>query len=210
MNCGSKTRLELLMKTVIQATEEPEPMTVHLAVNYGGNLTNVQRENSAQQEEERQQLVSEEFLETETADIPVDELPQYFQHLRLIHNPMPRDASDNSLRIAVECNNLESLERLWSDYRSGHLNAIAEKFLVTDDIKRRFDVQSVNLATTILEEDYMACKDFLLNKPQVNQDLTMKEEELWPEDQTRAANETVIQATEEPEPMIVHLAVNCK
>ena len=36
---------------------------------------------------------------------------------------------------------------------------------MTDDIKRRFHVESVNLATTIQEEDYLACKEFLSSKP---------------------------------------------
>lgn len=67
--------------------------------------------------------------------------------------------------IAVTCNNLEGLERLWEDYRSGHLNAIAEEYLVTDDIKERFHVESVNLVATIQEEDYVACKEFLSSKP---------------------------------------------
>lgn len=101
-------------------------------------------------------------MEEETTDAA--ELPQYFQHLKVIRDSTPREGSENSLRIAVECHNLESLERLWEDYRSGRLNTIAEKHLVTEDIKRRFHVESVNLATTIREEDYLACKEFLSNK----------------------------------------------
>ena len=111
--------------------------------------------------EESQQLLSEK----ETSDVPVDELPQYLQHLKLIHDSTPTEGSENSLRLAVKCNSLEGLERLWEDYRSGRLNEIAEKYLVTDEIKRRFHVDSVNLATTILEEDYLACKEFLSSKP---------------------------------------------
>jgi len=65
----------------------------------------------------------------------------------------------------VRCSSLEGLERLWEDYRSGRLNEIAEKYLVTDEIKKRFHVESVNLATTIQEEDYLACKEFLSSKP---------------------------------------------
>ena len=71
----------------------------------------------------------------------------------------------DSLRLAVKCNNLEGLERLWEDYRSGRLNEIAEKYLVTDEIKRRFHVESVNLSAIIQEEDYLACKEFLSSKP---------------------------------------------
>lgn len=118
-------------------------------------------DNGVRNEGERsQQLLSEE----ETSDFPVDELPQYFQHLKLIQDSTPTEGNENSLRLAVKCNNLEGLERLWEDYRSGRLNEIAEKYLVTDEIKRRFHVESVNLATTIQEEDYLACKEFLSSK----------------------------------------------
>ena len=134
-----------------------------------GNVQYKQSDNGVHEEEEEeeeegkesQQLLSEE----ETSDVPVDELPQYFQHLKLIHDSTPTEGSENSLRLAVKCNNLEGLERLWEDYRSGRLNKIAEKYLVTDEIKRRFHVESVNLATAIQEEDYLACKEFLSSKP---------------------------------------------
>ena len=120
-----------------------------------GNVTNTETE-----EEESQQLSKEE-----TNDVTINELPKHFQHLKLIQDLMPTEGNENSLRLAVKCNNLEGLERLWEDYRSGRLNEIAEKYLVTDEIKRRFHVESVNLATTILEEDYLACKEFLSSKP---------------------------------------------
>ena len=120
-----------------------------------GNVTNTETE----REETRPQLFQEE-----TSDSKVDEL-QYLQQLKLIHDSTPTEGNENSLRLAVKCNSLVGLERLWEDYRSGRLNEIAEKYLLTDDIKRRFHVESINLATTILEEDYLACKKFLSSKP---------------------------------------------
>ena len=119
------------------------------------NVTNTETEG-----QETQQHLSKE----ETSDVTVDELPQYFQHLELTRDTTPTGGNENSLRLAVKCNSLEGLERLWEDYRSGRLNEMAEKYLVTDEIKRRFHVESVNLATTILEEDYLACKEFLSSK----------------------------------------------
>ncbi len=126
------------------------------------SFTNTQRENCTQQEQdERQYPVSDggsSVLDEEMND--EEELPEYFQHLNVISDSTSREEGENSLRIAVECHNLESLERLWEDYHSGRLNAIAEKRLV---IKSRFHVKSVNLTTTILEEDYLACKEFFTN-----------------------------------------------
>ena len=93
----------------------------------------------------------------------VKAFPAYLQRVKLIQNSGQTEESDNSLRVAVECENSEILEQLWRDYRSGYLNVVAEKWLLTDDIKRRFHLTSVKLKTTILQKDYLACKDFLLN-----------------------------------------------
>ena len=99
----------------------------------------------------------------EDAGRSVNEFPAYLQRVKLIQDSWQTEKSDNSLRVAVECENSEVLEQLWRDYRSGYLNVVAEKCLLTDDIKRRFHLTSVKFKTTILKEDYMACKDFLLN-----------------------------------------------
>ena len=129
----------------------------------GDNVQYKQSENGVHEEEEIKE--TRQSLSEEESDVPVDELPQYFQHLKLIHDSTPTEGNENSLRLAVRCNNLERLERLWEDYCSGRLNELTEKYLVTDEIKRRFHVESINLATTILEEDYLACKEFLSSKP---------------------------------------------
>ncbi|KAL9976673.1 hypothetical protein ACROYT_G013999 [Oculina patagonica] len=189
-------QIQAVDETQTQTADEPEPMTVHLAINYRDGFTDTQRDNrTQQQEDERQHLVSDggsSVLEEETSD--EDELPQYFQHLKVIPDSTTREESENSLRIAVECHNLESLERLWEDYHCGRLNAIAEKRLVTDDMKSRFHVKSVNLTTTILEEDYLACKEFLTNKTQSNHSSSITTSE---ELTIQATEETLIQSSEE-------------
>ena len=105
----------------------------------------------------------EELTNKEDVGRSVKEFPAYLQKVKLIKDSGQTEESDNSLRVAVECKNPEILEQLWRDYRSGYLNVVAEKCLLTDDIKRRFHLTSVKFKTTILEEDYLACKDFLLN-----------------------------------------------
>ena len=50
----------------------------------------------------------------------------------------------------------------------------------------------------------------LPNYSEVNQYSSLKEEELLPQDHTQATDETQTQTTEEPEPVTVHFAVNCK
>ena len=102
------------------------------------------------------------FLDTQADEIPPKEWPRTFRYylegaLALIE----REASEGSLRILVECRTLEILERLWQEYCCGHLNAEAEKRLLTNDIKERFHVESVKLETTILKKDYLACRQLL-------------------------------------------------
>ena len=102
------------------------------------------------------------FIDTKLDRLSAKEMPQSFHYyLEGVHDVIVRDVKEGSLRITVECRTLEILERLWEDYCSGHLNAVAEECLLTDDIKRRFYVKSLKLKTTILKEDYLACKLFL-------------------------------------------------
>ena len=63
-----------------------------------------------------------------------------------------------SLIITVQCPSLESLESLWNGYCSGYLNDIVERFLVTDELKRKLGIDNVRLKTTIEEENYLVCK----------------------------------------------------
>ena len=51
---------------------------------------------------------------------------------------------------------------LWNDYLAGHLDNLAERYLVTNEMKKKFDLETVSLKTTILEEDYLNCKEALM------------------------------------------------
>ena len=88
------------------------------------------------------------------------------------HKVASKSVGLGSLEITFGCTSLESLESLWSDYQSGHLNHIAERYLVTDDIRRKLNFQNVRLKTTIDEENYLMCKKILVEKPCELQDLS--------------------------------------
>ena len=62
------------------------------------------------------------------------------------------------IKITVICRTLKTLEWLWNDYRSGHLNKVAEKCLITQKVKDELDMETITLTTTILQEDYLTCK----------------------------------------------------
>ena len=66
-----------------------------------------------------------------------------------------------SLKITFRCPSLESLERLWTDFHSGHLNSNAESYLVTEDMKKKLSLENVKLKTTIEEQNYQICKKIL-------------------------------------------------
>ena len=64
----------------------------------------------------------------------------------------------SSIKITVKCRTLETLESLWEDFRSGRLNAEAEKCLITEKVMDELGMETIKLATTMLEEDYLVCK----------------------------------------------------
>ena len=59
-----------------------------------------------------------------------------------------------SLLITVECSSLQILQGLWEDYRSGHLNEIAQQMLVTAEVLEKLGLAEVRLKTFISEEEY--------------------------------------------------------
>lgn len=71
-------------------------------------------------------------------------------------------ATTGSLIVMIECGSLEILEGLWEDYRTGYLNEVAQKFLVTEEILKVFGLAQVKLSSTIKEEEYKTCRELLL------------------------------------------------
>ena len=91
-----------------------------------------------------------------------EELNGYLQYLRDVRKVLLVDAQQGSLIITLECSSLEILEELWDDYCSGHLNEMAQKFLVTEELLKQFGLIAVKLRTTILLEEYTACREYFL------------------------------------------------
>ena len=88
-------------------------------------------------------------------DSSVDRLTKYIEKTFEANVMM---VQSGSLIITVQCPTLESLESLWNGYCSGYLNEIVERFLVTDELKRKLGMDNVRLKTTIEEENYLICK----------------------------------------------------
>ena len=79
------------------------------------------------------------------------------EHIKKTHNLALESVGLGSLEITFRCPSLKSLESLWTEFQSGHLNGIAKKtkkYLVTEDIKKKLNMENVKLKTTIEEQNY--------------------------------------------------------
>ena len=89
---------------------------------------------------------------------------KYLQLLESAYNLVVKDARKSSLIITVECRSLKILEHLWVEYKTGGLNEMAQKFLVTKDILKECGLVEVKVTTFIQEEDYRACRESILRR----------------------------------------------
>ena len=83
------------------------------------------------------------------------------EHIKKMHNLALESVGLGSLEITFRCPSLDSLESLWTDFQSGHLNGIAMKYLVTEGMKKKLNMENVKLKTTIEEQNYRICKKIL-------------------------------------------------
>ena len=90
---------------------------------------------------------------------------EFIEYMEKVRKVILVDAKEGSLIITVKCNSLQILDELWEDYCSGHLNEVAQKFLVTKDILETFGLIEMKLSTTIVEEEYKACREYIQNRP---------------------------------------------
>ncbi|XP_073242707.1 uncharacterized protein [Porites lutea] len=106
---------------------------------------------------------------------PVDEQPKTEDAARLseespstCHTPSISGLTSDQ----GQCPDLQSLESLWNDYCSGVLNEAAERFLVTDDMKKKVNLVTLRLKTIIEEESYLTCKKALMEKSAISRNVS--------------------------------------
>lgn len=131
--------------------------------------TGVTTKKTSQQQNKQQERMNR-YAMIEVEDFPAttqEELQNYCSSLCLKFNVDLIDKRQGSLILTLHCRTLEILERLWEDYCSGHLDTVAEKCFLTDEIKGEMgeksedDADTVGLETTISKEDYLRCKKYL-------------------------------------------------
>ena len=92
------------------------------------------------------------------SDQPQEGVGRLIKHIEEVYNSLVTAFGLGCLELTVQCPTLESLGRLWKDYCSGHLNEVAERFLVTSELKRKLNMETVRLNTTMSEENYLMCR----------------------------------------------------
>ena len=91
-----------------------------------------------------------------------EDLNGFCQYLSNVRQVLIVGNKTGSLIITVQCNSLQILDRLWEDYCVGHLQEVAQRYLVTKDILKQLGVDELQLTVTINEEEYRACRKRLL------------------------------------------------
>ena len=95
-------------------------------------------------------------------------LKAFTDHLNNVYKMFLVTLGRGSLVIILDCPTLESLELLWRDYRSGHLNKVAERYLVTDELRKELNLETICLKATITEKNYQNCRKALMKLPSTN------------------------------------------
>ena len=88
----------------------------------------------------------------------------FVRYLEDVRKALVVESHEGSLIVTVQCSSLQILEELWKDYETGHLNEMAQKFLVTEELLKAFGPIEVRLTTTIEVEEYRACQEFFVQQ----------------------------------------------
>ena len=89
----------------------------------------------------------------------------FTEHLFTVYKASLVTVGFGSVIIIVECPTLEFLEHLWRDYLSGELDKVAERCFVTDEMKKKLNLETICLKTFIEEENYLNCQKALRELP---------------------------------------------
>ena len=106
-------------------------------------------------------FIARKYFQTVDTTKP-EELNDFLRFLTDVRKVLVLDAQPGSLILTALCSSLEILDALWYDYCTGHLNDMAQKYLVTKEVLKEFGLTELKLTTTIQGEEYMAARKFFL------------------------------------------------
>ena len=104
--------------------------------------------------------VAKRYLKTENPSNR-EELDKFVAYMEKVRKVIVVDVKTGSLIFTLECGSLEILDDLWEEYNTGHLNEVAQLYLVTNDILEEFDLSSFKLESFIKYKEYRACRQRL-------------------------------------------------
>ena len=110
--------------------------------------------------EEIMRTVAEQYLKTCPPGSKQD-FWDFRDYLREVQGLIICREEERSLYITVKCTSLEILEDLWRAYKSGVLNEAAERYLITDEVLKEYELREFTFITVIDEEEYRRCKEEL-------------------------------------------------
>ena len=139
------------------------PSQPQAVVTTGSGGVNVGNKGTSSTQEVINLIASRYFLVNNPST--KEELNGFLEYMEKVRKVIVVDVKSGSLIITVECSSVQILDELWEDYFTGHLNEMAQKFLVTEDILKELGLIAIKLKTTILREEYRACREYLLQRP---------------------------------------------
>ena len=104
-------------------------------------------------------LIKKKYLKTHNLSGPVEE--NQFQEFMADLEVEIANIFMGSLVITLKINSLQILENLWNVYCSGYLGKKVQSCLATDYVLNKLNLRELQLETTILKEDYEACRGHL-------------------------------------------------
>ena len=107
-------------------------------------------------------LIADNYL-TKLNPSTQEEFNGFVEYMLKVRKVIVVDTKTGSLIITAECSSLEILDELWKAHCTGTLNKMAQS-LVTEDVLKTFGLTEVKLITTIVEEEYEACREVFLKE----------------------------------------------
>ncbi|XP_067020792.1 uncharacterized protein [Acropora muricata] len=86
----------------------------------------------------------------------------FLEYLEVTYDVSCLTLNLGSLIIGLDCKTLKGLDKLWNDHVSGHLNKVAKKHLVYDEMIKNLNLRTINLKTTIDKKNYLNCRKILM------------------------------------------------
>ena len=136
----SDTLIKLIIETTVDLNEEQKKVVYHNLMLQAA-----------------QYMESHNYSKVKEAGVRA-----FVEFLKMAYNVSRVALNVGSLIISLNCKTLKGLNQLWYDHLSGHLNKVAERYLVTDEMKTKLNLRKINLKTTIEEQNYLNCRKVLL------------------------------------------------